>query len=302
MADEPVILPAYVDEAGARGLVRELKPERDQAISLMCALVFEPGGHAKAIETFRPGFEAFCHAMPLGAKLHITDAFKPGNEAWGKVAAEVRKEYVAHVNTVRPMIVYSARRLRLARDGHARDQMLIAAAQAAKRSNIRIASANRPSDARVEDDLVMCLSLRLDAFAADMASQVHDVAQIDLLFDETDMTEHYEAIIQRTRAISKAVTKVSGLGSRAEQARPRNHRAHRDGTLPPRHEIHRWHSCDWKGSSARAGSGHCHQLFGPSLEAASAQCLLLNAPSSIAEWELEDRVWGVFDNATDDLY
>ena len=102
----------------------------------MCALVFEPGGHAKAIETFRPGFEAFCHAMPLGAKLHFTDAFKPGNEAWGKVAAEVRKEYVAHVNTVRPMIVYSARRLRLARDGHARDQMLIAAAQAAKHARI----------------------------------------------------------------------------------------------------------------------------------------------------------------------
>lgn len=63
MADEPVILPAYVDEAGARGLVRELKPERDQAISLMCALVFEPGGHAKAIETFRPGFEAFGRAL-----------------------------------------------------------------------------------------------------------------------------------------------------------------------------------------------------------------------------------------------
>jgi hypothetical protein len=43
MTNEPVILPAYVDEAGARGLLRELKSERDQEISLMCALVFEPG-------------------------------------------------------------------------------------------------------------------------------------------------------------------------------------------------------------------------------------------------------------------
>jgi hypothetical protein len=85
MTDEPVIFPAYVDEAGARGLLRELKSERDQEISLMCALVFEPGGHAKAIEIFRPGLEAFCQAMPPGAKLHITDAFKPGNEAWGEV-------------------------------------------------------------------------------------------------------------------------------------------------------------------------------------------------------------------------
>jgi hypothetical protein len=301
MADEPVILPAYVDEAGARGLVRELKPERDQAISLMCALVFEPGGHAKAIETFRPGFEAFCHAMPLGAKLHITDAFKPGNEAWDKVAAEVRKEYVAHVNTVRPMIVYSARRLRLARDGHARDQMLIAAAQAAKRSNIRIASANRPSDARVEDDLVMCLSLRLDAFAADMASQVHDVAQIDLLFDETDMAEHYEAIIQRTRAISKAVTKVSGwdpaLSKRVQGT------IELTATAPFRldtkyiggiHVIGKAHPLVLAADIVTNYLAHHLKQLPPNAP--------LNAPSSIAEWELEDRVWGVFDNATDDLY
>jgi hypothetical protein len=48
----------------------------------------------------------------------------------------------------------------------------------------------------------MCLSLRLVAFAVDMASQVHDVAQVELLFDETDMAERYEATIQRTREIN----------------------------------------------------------------------------------------------------
>ena len=42
------------------------------------------------------------------ARSFIHRRIQAGNEAWGKVAAEVRKEYVAHVNTVRPMIVYSA--------------------------------------------------------------------------------------------------------------------------------------------------------------------------------------------------
>jgi hypothetical protein len=88
MTAEPVIFPAYVDEAGARGLLRELKSERDQEISLMCALVFEPGGHAKAIEIFRPGFEAFCQAMPLDRPPNNPPPNKPGRIAvWSMGAA-----------------------------------------------------------------------------------------------------------------------------------------------------------------------------------------------------------------------
>ncbi|MGO9047645.1 MAG: hypothetical protein ACLQFW_12275 [Xanthobacteraceae bacterium] len=179
--------------------------------------------------------------------------------------------------------------------------MLIAAAQAAKRSNIRIAGANRPSDARVEDDLVMCLSLRLDAFAADMASQVHDVAQVDLLFDETDMAEHYEAIIQRTREISKAVTKVSGwdpaLSKRVQGT------VELTATAPFRldtkyiggiHVIGKAHPLVLAADIVTNYLAHHLKQLPPNAP--------LNAPSSIAEWELEDRVWSVFDNATDDLY
>jgi hypothetical protein len=40
-----------------------------------------------------------------------------------------------------------ARRLKLAREAHARDRTLIEAAMAAKRSAIKITGANRPSDA-----------------------------------------------------------------------------------------------------------------------------------------------------------
>ncbi|MGA3062773.1 MAG: hypothetical protein ABSD90_06040 [Methylocystis sp.] len=128
MADGTVILPAYIDEAGVRGLVRDLKPERDHEISVMCALLFEPDGHANAIQAFKPAFEEFRDAMPYGAKLHITDAFKPGNEAWAEVAKRVRIEFIRLIKTIRPMVIYSARRLRLSRTGHVNLQNLKAAA------------------------------------------------------------------------------------------------------------------------------------------------------------------------------
>lgn len=301
MADEAVILPAYVDEAGAGGLVRDLKPERDEDIGLMCALVFEPSGHAKAIETFTPGFEAFCRAMPPGARLHITDAFKPGNEAWGDVAAKVREEFIGHLKTVRPMVIYSARRLKLTRAAHARDQTLIEAAKAGRRSAISIHGANRPSDARVEDDLVTCLSLQLDAFAGDMASQVQEVKQVDLLFDEIDLAERYEALIQRTGEISKKVTKVSGWDP-AQSKRV-------EGSIQFAAEAPFRLDTRFIGGIHVIGKAHPLILAADIVTNYLAYHLKqlpsnapLNAPSSIAGWVLEDRVWGVSDNATDDLY
>jgi hypothetical protein len=50
--NEAVILPAYIDEAGARGLPRDLKPAHDQAISVTpsgvsqarSGAIFSPGG------------------------------------------------------------------------------------------------------------------------------------------------------------------------------------------------------------------------------------------------------------------
>ncbi len=89
---DAVNISAYIDEADARGYVRDLKPERDHEIGILCALVFEPNEHENAIKAFTPAFEEFRDAMPIGAKLHITDAFKAGNEEWAKVATRTRSE------------------------------------------------------------------------------------------------------------------------------------------------------------------------------------------------------------------
>ena len=96
---------------------------------------------------------------------------------------------------------------------HQRNATLRAQAKAVRRSSVKIVGENRPSDARIEDELMLSLALRLDAFADEMAGQVHDVRQVDLLFDQIDIAERYEATIQRTREVSKNVTTVKGWDS-----------------------------------------------------------------------------------------
>ena len=301
MDKAPVILPAYVDEAGARGMVRDLGPERDHEFGLMCAVLFEPDGHGKAIKDFTPPFETFRSAMPAGEKLHITDAFKPGNEDWGEVAKIVREQYIQLILSSRPMVIYAARRLRTERDTHARNQGLLSHAKAARRSSIKVVGENRPSDDRIEDSLIMSLALRLDAFAADMASQVHDVRQVDLLFDEIDIAERYEAIIQRTREVSGSTTTVKGWDP-AQSTRVQ-------GTINIQVNAPFQVDTEFIGGIHVVGKEHPLILAADIVTNYLAHHLKqlpddapLNAPSSIDGWVLQDCVWGVMNDAGEDIF
>jgi hypothetical protein len=176
-----------------------------------------------------------------------------------------------------------------------------AAAKASKTSPVKIIGENRPSDWRIEDDLITCLALRLDAFADDLAGQVHDVKQVDLLFDEIDVAKRYEALIQRTREVSKNVTTVAGWDP-AQSARV-------EGTIG--FEIDAPFRIDTKfiGGIHVIGKEHPLVLAVDIVTNHLAHHLKrlqsnapLNAPSSIAGWALEDRVWGVTEDATDDLF
>ena len=302
MTDGTVIIPAYVDEAGAKGLVRNLTPERDLEFGVMCAVLFEPDGHQRAIDLLTPSFEEFRQAMPAGAKLHITDAFSPGNESWRLVAERVRAEYIRLIlDVVRPMIVYAARRCRLSREAHIQSEDLKKAGAAGRRSLVKVVGAGRDSDARIEDDLILSLTLRLDAFAEDMASQIHEVKQVDLLFDEIDLADRYEATIQRTREISENFTVVKGWDPVA------NKRV--EGSIAMKA------SAPFRLDTKFLGGIHVVGKEDPLVFAADiiANHLAhhlnqlpagapLNLPSSIDGWLMQPRVWGVDDNATEDLY
>jgi hypothetical protein len=301
MNKDGVILPAYVDEAEARGLLRDVKPARDHEFGLMCAVLFEPDGHDAAVQEFTPPFDAFRNAMPPGAKLHITEAFRPENQAWRVVAEKVREEYLRLIEVTRPMIIYAARRLKLSRTAHEVTEALRAKSKGVRRSSVRIVGENRPSDERVEDELILSMALRLDAFAEVMAGQVHRVKQVDLLFDETDLAERYEGTIQRTREVSKNVKIVKGWdslqskrvqGSVAIQAKaPFRLDTHFIGGI---HVVGKLHPLVL---AADIVTNHlAHHLRQLPVDAA------LNAPSSVENWVLRERVWGVMESASEDIF
>jgi len=301
MADGTVILPAYIDESEARGQVRGINPERDNRFGLMCAILFEPDLHAKAIQAFMPAFERFRDAAPPGAKLHITDAFKPGNEAWRAVAEPVREEYLSLIQAFSPMVIYAARRLKLARVAHELTVDLKAQAKASRRSPVKIVGESRPSDERIEDSLITSLAIRLDEFAGSMAGQVHDVKQVDLLFDEIDVAERYEAIIQRTREVSTNIKTVKGW----DPTQSKRVEATLSVTVNAPFRI----DTKFIGGIHVMGKAHPLVLAADIVTNHLAHHLKklpadapLNAPSSVEGWVLRSRVWGVMDEASEDLF
>lgn len=295
-----LIIPAYVDEAGTRGLVRDLKPERDHEFGLLCALLFDPSSHDMAIQEFSPAFERFRSAKPPEAKLHITDAFKPGNESWAAVAGPVRAEYIRLIGKFKPIIIYAARRLELERSGHEKIEGMLEDARAKRRSPIKIVGENRPSDSRVEDTLTSNLAISIDGFARQCADQGESIERVDLLFDEVDIAQRYEALIEKTRSISLGESTVRGWDP--------TQKTRVEGTI--RSTIDSPFDIDtmYVGNITVVGKDHPLVLAVDIVTNYLAYHLKslppdapLNAPLSVAEWELKDRVWGVMDGAIPDL-
>jgi hypothetical protein len=109
---------AYVDESGEQGFIRNLTPVRDSKVALFAALLFP----ASRINEMRAAFELpFTRFKNEGGgrleKLHITEGFKRGNEDLRQMALEVRDEIIQHLNKGFIPVVYTARRMRVLREG-----------------------------------------------------------------------------------------------------------------------------------------------------------------------------------------
>lgn len=286
---------AYVDEAGARGLSRNLAPSRDNEVGLFCAVLF-PLGRIDAMRCrFVPGYERFLEAMPVGGTPHITDAFKPGNEAWTAVARGVREDFFSVVRELKIAVIYDARRLGVERAANDRAQKLVDAAKNSRRSPIKVS--DRPSTQRVEESLMLGLSLKLDAYAEDFARQ-----GIDLWFDEIDkeLADIYRETMRSTESIShtsdigrgwdpETKSKVEGLVETMTFA---------TGRLDTK----------FLGDIHIAGKQDPLVLLADFVANALHYHLInllpnayLNRPLSIQGWVLEECVCGVRDDAFEDL-
>ncbi|MFA7240579.1 MAG: hypothetical protein WC091_10730 [Sulfuricellaceae bacterium] len=290
---------AYVDEAGKMGYSRNLVSDHDNMLGVMCALAYPSEYLDEMREAYRDGFNRFCAAAPQGAKIHFTDAFKPGNEAWAAVAGSVREEFFELIRSQQVPVIYDARRLLLEREAHERLEALKMKAKAAKRSRIRIPETDRPSTERIETQIIQGLALKLEVLAEELNRDC-----VDLYFDEIDieLRRHYEQTIDGLRNIATSSHIVKGWDPDTRQEV--------SGTIsfsvrtPPfEMDVKRIGRVIVAGKSdplvlatdAVSNALHYHLL----------KCLptnaKLNAPSSIEAWVLGDRVWGVRDDAFEDI-
>jgi len=213
------VLPAYIDEAGSMGFIRKLTENKDGEVSLLCSLLFDPNNHAEAIAAFTPAYIKFRDAMPAGQgnKLHITDAFKPGNEEWAEVANVIRTEMFDLINQFRPKIIYAAKRSGIARTTFEMEQKMLNIAKNSRRSMVKISGENRESDERIIDLLLADLTIKLDAYAEDMALQEYEDVQVTFKFDDIDMIDKYEKLINSTSSLTSSTTQVSGYNTVTKQ-------------------------------------------------------------------------------------
>ena len=287
---------AYVDEAGEKGFSRNLIPDCDPKIGLMCALAYPAEKLEQLREAYRDGFDRFCAGAPAGEKIHFTSAFKPGNEAWAIVAHVVREEFFQLIRTQTIPIIYDARRLALQREGHERLETLKAEAKKAKQSRIRIPE--RPSAAKIETQLIEGLTLKLDALAIDL-----NCAMLDLYFDEIDigLSQHYEQTIERLRHINANTDIVKGYDPSTKQQVSGSisltvGNAGFDIDIKRIGKIKVIGKDDPLILATDAVANHLYRHLSGLLPNAK-----LNAPSSIEAWDLSDRVWGVREDAIEDI-
>lgn len=286
---------AYVDEAGEKGLVRKVEKERDSAFGLMCAVLIVDSVTEEVRAAFEPEFVKFCEAAPEGAKIHITDAFTSGNESWAAVAQSVRESAFSILDRDGCVVLYDARRLGVVRESFKVKEELVNSVRQAQSSEVSVSQ--RPDSQRIDDQLVQGIVLKADAYAQD-----HGIDQIDLLFDELDevLRKGYEKALCDTQTLEHQEHKVKGwnLKDKAPVSGVITIEVHAPLPLDVTHI----------GTLKVAGKSDPLVLLADIVTNALNHHLRsldsshpLNAPASVRGWRLENRVWGVRDDAIEDI-
>lgn len=291
---DPDIL-AFIDESGAGGYSRNLEPIRDREIGLMCALLFPAKHVEKYRNAFRSGYERFLDAMPNDAKLHITDAFASRNECWATIARSVRSEFHRLIDCLQIPVVYDARRLAVERDSHELQEIFVSQAKKSRRSPIKIS--DHPSQSKVEGALILGLALKLDAFCTDSGHK-----KIDMLFDRIDdkVAQEYRKIVARISNIGNSTRIVKGWNTETKSQIQSKISTKIDAPFPINTQcLGELRVVGKNDPLILAADIVTNSLYDHLLNLSHEA--FLNRPSSIEGWDLERRVYGVRDDAIEDI-
>ncbi len=286
---------AFIDESGSRGYSRNLEPARDHEIGLMCALLIPAKHFENYHNAFLPGYKRFLDAKPDNAKPHITDAFTPGNECWAAIARSVRSEFHRLIHCLQISVVYDARRLAVERDSHERQKVFISQIKKLRRSPIRIT--DHPNQPKVEDELVLGLAIKLNAFCQDSRYQ-----KVGLLFDEIDsnVAQKYREIIAEISNIgdSRYVVKGWNQETKSKVQREISFSIHASIPLGARF-LGELHVVGKNNPLILAADIVTNSLYDHL--SSLPHDAYLNRPSSIEGWNLKSRVYSVRDDAIEDI-
>lgn len=283
---------AFVDEAGEKGFSRKLTEARDDGVGLLCSLSFPSERPDEMRARFKPGFDRFAGACPPDAKPHVADAFVAGREGWADIARSVRDEFFGLVRELELPVIYEARRGRVDRQSHEHRSEIAKKARAGRRSSVRLPE--RPDGTRLEEALITGLLLKLDA----LGETYHD-RLVDLCFDETDHLDLFR----------KHADRVSTTG----QPRKRTVKGWDENKKVPVKAEWTFHlratNVDFPLEAKHIGNLSVVGKSDPLILAVDMVAnhlwrhltqlspkAQLNAPSSIAGWRLEDRVWAALDD------
>lgn len=167
---------AFVDEAGAKGYIRDVPPGRDTEFAIMAALLVEQVHHRQLEAAFKSGYLRFAQAAG-SETLHFTAAFRDPNGPWAETAREVRREFFDLLLHYRIPIIYSVFRADSKRAEHQARLDLVQELVELKKSPIEIKPA--PDSSTLETDTFQDLLVKLGTFAEDQA------AEIEVRLDET---------------------------------------------------------------------------------------------------------------------
>ena len=167
---------AFIDEAGAKGYIKDLPSNRDTEVAIMAALLVDQNDHPAIEAAFRPGYQQFVNAAGSGT-LHFTEAFLDPNGAWATTARQVRQDFFALLLQYKIPIIYSVIRVDAKRAEHQERTDLIQQLTQERRSAIEV----KPpiDDSTLETDTFQDLLVKVGTFAED------EDAEIDVRLDET---------------------------------------------------------------------------------------------------------------------
>ena len=283
---------AFVDEAGEKGYSRKLIEARDDGVGVLCSLSFPSERLDEMRARFRPEFDRFVGACPSDAKPHVADAFVAGREEWADIARSVRDEFFDLVRELELPVIYEARRGRVDRRSHEHRSEIAEKARAARRSSIRLPK--RLDGTRLEEALMIGLLLKLDA----LGETYHD-RLVDLRFDETDHLDLFRKQADRVSTIGQPSKRtVKGWDEDKKVPVAADWTFHLQAT-----------NVDFQLEATHIGDLSIVGKSDPLVLAVDMVAnhlwrhlvqlppeAQLNAPSSIAGWSLEDRVWAAMDD------